>query len=108
MIRSTLSALVLSASALAIAPGALAAPACPAEIVSPSSGATVSATPTIQATADNRSDCDPNVKDVRLDGFGINFEDVNFFETKPGQFAAEFFGDDLLGRGVAWPSGRRP
>ena len=67
MIRSTLSALVLSASALAIAPGALAAPACPAEIVSPSSGATVSATPTIQATADNRSDCDPNVKDVRLE-----------------------------------------
>ena len=32
------------------------------------------------------------VKDVRLDGFGINFENVNFFETKPGQFAAEFFG----------------
>lgn len=66
MIRTTFSALALSASTLALAPAALADPACPAEIVNPSAGATVSPTPTIQATADNRSDCDPNVRDVRL------------------------------------------
>lgn len=69
MIRSTLSALALSASALAAAPAALADPACQPDIVNPSDNATVSPTPTIQATAKTTGSCDPNAKDVKLEIF---------------------------------------